>query len=102
MLFKSLEEIAAIDDARTQEVANTATLHDVLGNVDKDGVQSSLKLRTGPQRIHEARTNVALLCVTVEDYMMIRADERKEHKLQTKWRGAMLMRNAKSPLQCSV
>lgn len=98
MPLRKFKDIAAINEARTRELANITAPHEALDEMHKDVVESSSKQRTRAQKIHNARTSVTPLNIAVGDYVMIRAHARKEHKLQTKWRGPMLVKETKSPL----
>lgn len=89
--FKKLE---ALNEART-ELTNVIALQEALRQLYKDVAELNTMLRPCGQILQNARINVLPLNTMISDYVMIRAHTRKEHKLKTKRRDSMRVKEAK-------
>lgn len=70
-------------------------LHEVLQQMHKDVAESNAIHRPHAQEIHNGGTNGLHFNNATGDYAMICAHEQKEHKLQTKLKGPMRVKEAK-------
>lgn len=86
------------DEARIATISDIEALHNALENVYKEVSKRNRMNRTRAQKWQNAKTNVLPLNITVGDYVMIRTHAKREHKLQFRWRGPMLVKDAKSSL----
>lgn len=90
-----LKNLKSLDKERTREPINIATLPEALDQIHQDVADTHSMRCTRAQNVHNARNIVFTLNNNVGDYVMSRSHTRKEHKLQTKWRGPMRIREDK-------
>lgn len=100
--LRKYKDLRAIDEARTAEIINFSGLHEVLVKVHKEESNNNMVNRSRALRCHNAKTNVTPLNINVGDHLMIRTHAQRDHKLQSKWRGPMLVNEAKSALVFTV
>lgn len=90
--------VKALDEARTMQVINIDRFHQALENIHKEVSDNNTANRSRALKWHNAKTNVTPLNINIGDYVMIRTHAHRNHKLESKWRGPMLVVEAKSTL----
>lgn len=92
------KDVRATDEAKMAEIINIAVLHEAVEKVHKEVEKKNTANRTRAQKWYNAKTNVLPLNIAIGDYEMIRTHAKREHKLQSKWRGLMLVKEARASL----
>lgn len=77
---------------------NIDALHEVLKKVYKEVQSKNETEPTQVERLHNAKTNIQPVNITIVNYVMVRAHAKREHELQSKRRGSMSVKEAKSNL----
>lgn len=89
---------APLKEAHRKEMANVAALNKEFDWMHKDIAESSAIRCTRAQNIHNERTNIFALNVTLEHYVMIRANAGQDNELQTRRTGPRRLKGAKPSL----
>lgn len=73
MPLRMFKDVKVLDEARTPELINITTVHEVLDQMHKDVSETNAIRHTRAQKIHNARTNVLPLNINVGDNVRIRS-----------------------------
>lgn len=96
--LRPYREMKTLNNADITAVTETVILHDFLDRMRKAVAANNMLCHIRAQRVHNSKTNVTPLNAIVVDYVKIRTHTKREHTLQSKWRGQMLVKEAKFKL----
>lgn len=75
-----------IDEERCNQLVDIEKMHNPLAQMHKTISDINQRRRSEAQKRNNAETNVIRTKIEVGDYVMVRTNAKKEHKLQTRWR----------------
>lgn len=91
-------DLRTIDEKRWKEIMNIGSVHHVLEQMRKEINGYNRSRQTRAHKIHNMRINVLRLNIDKGDYVMGRTRSKRNQHLQTKWRGPMRVKEAKTNL----
>lgn len=86
----TIEEVAdgeSLAIERALQVANACDLHSALDYMHKEVAGRSEHRRTRAQKLHNARTGVTPVNFRVGDFVLVRSNQKRSHKLDSQWIG---------------
>lgn len=102
MPLHKYRDLAPQSHVRIDAITEVTRLHVALNEVHKTVSAGNTRRRTQAQKIHNARTNVTPITLHIDDYVMVRTDVQRKHKVQSIWRGPMRVIESKSDLVFKV
>lgn len=94
--FSVYKDVRAIDEAKMAEIVNINVLHEAVKKVHTEVEKNSTENRTTALKWRNSTTNVLPLNISISYHVMTRTHAKCRHKFQYKWRGPMLVKEAKS------
>lgn len=102
MPLRKFRNIEAMNEEGMKDLVSITKLQEALTQRHKDAAQSKAIRGTHAKQLHNTKTNVLPVNIVVGDHVMVRAHASRTHKLQTKSRGLMIVKEAKSSLMFVV
>lgn len=96
--LRTYKDPNSLNEARLNVILNIDAIHGVLEKFHKEVKSNNKMERTRVQRRQNAKKNIQPVNITIGDYVMARTHVKREHKLQCKWGGPWLVKEAKSNL----
>lgn len=87
MPMRKYRDVKTVNAECCRSVSNIDEVQQVLGSMDKEVCENNQAKRTRAQKIHNVKTIVLPLKIDTNDYVMVRVDAKRKHKLQHKWKG---------------
>lgn len=97
--LRKQRDMRAIHEVRIKEIANDlSALQEALEHVHKEVSGNNSANRSRARRVQNVKTKIVLLNIDLGGYVTVRTSAKPKDKLQSKWLGQMLVKQAKSNL----
>lgn len=90
------------DQERCNRLFDVERMPNALAQMHKNIPENNQRRHTQAKKLHNAKTSMLQIEIEVRQYVIVRMQEKKEHRLPALWRGPMRVRKAKSHLVFEV